>query len=145
MTDHPFSAQQIDQARAVLRPHLSGADLDVVMTHVAEVARTYSLDVIETAKSVIGLMTPKPRKVIVVAPTYNQAALYLAAIEAQRGTHLIAVDPTMVRALSADDHVVVVSDHDPGDRLRSYTDHLRTTQARVEYVSLDSVAGVSRG
>lgn len=89
--------------------------------------------------------TPKPRKIIVVAADYSQACHYLRAVEAQPGTHLIAVEPPMVRGLGEKDRVVVVQGYDPKHRLGAYTDYLRATQAHVEYVDLDTIMGVNRG
>lgn len=86
----------------------------------------------------------KPRKIIVVAADYSQACHYLRAVEARPGTHLIATEPPMIRALSPEDHVVVVQGHDPRGRLDTFAYHLRVSRAHVEYVDLDTIMGVNR-
>lgn len=154
MTDSPFSHEEIEQARGVLRPY-AGDNLDQIMKSVESVAERSRQGLVHTAQAVVQLLNApsdpvsvpvlkRPRKVIVVAPTYRDACHYLRAVEAQPGTHLIAMEPHMVRALSPDDHVVVVTGFDPKGRLSAFTDYLRMSQAHVEYVNLDTIMGVNR-
>lgn len=157
MTDHEFSAEEVEQARHVLI-NADHTQMDACIKVAMDLARQTRSSLVHAAMNLNSILREPPgaaadaierltrprRKIIVVAAFYQQAAEYLRMIDAQPGTHLIAMEPHMVRALGKDDRVIVISDFDPNGRLGAYTNYLKISQADVTYVSLDALKGVDR-
>lgn len=84
------------------------------------------------------------RKILVATPFYALAAEYLRMVEAEPGTHKIVSEPEQLRALSPEDHVVVLEGPWQHRVIEQIEDMLTVSRAQVEHVDVDRMKGIFR-